>query len=629
MFWSDSSAEANKIIEENMIESMINYSCDVSELSSKIDLNTASSEDLLTIPGVSNVFAASVIAYRHRVKFISNYNELSSLEGATPEILSAIRNNAQISSASNLEGYISSYLGYSPQTVALYHDSYHEIGIRNFQKFHAVYRRTSSAFSRLELNATTDKDPGENRYLDFYSVSLSVKDVLNFSSINIGDYTICLGNGILFSTPGNISKSAAPISPLFSRHAYLLRPYHSLSENGFLRGVAFEIPFGGLQLESPFKFTGFVSHRSLNAHVDSSDAVTSVDYSGLNLANSPSLKSLDEEIAGGILRFDSPHVVCGISAVRFGYNRAFADYYVQRSLVGEAFLRSQSESAAFSGEVLMDREVSFSANGGLDYKNIHFAIGLRDLRSHVIPDYAGVLSESFPVLPERGIYFGASFIPSKIVRIGCYYDHFVIRSNAGSPDRSGEEIFVDSYVNIGQIFDGATTLVYMRYRYKTKENFCIPESDFPISQAVSSAWKQNFRIDFRHKFSSTVTFRARFEKSFLLSSEKGELFLFDTNLTRDVLAMESRVCFYNTDSYNSAMYAVEDDLPGIGRYLLLYGDGARLAFAIKLKLKDVLSVGAKISRDIYNRYREMTIGSSSCSLSGVTYLSVEINWKFL
>jgi hypothetical protein len=611
----DSASSEEKIDQENILESVMSYSNDVSELFTRVDLNSASPEDLLSIPGMTSKSASSIIAYRRKVKFIYGVDELASIDGITPELLSSIESHAQISPEENFSIDASSYASFSPEKVALYQDAYHDNGIMNFQKLHVVYRN-------FELNAVTDKDAGENSYLDFCSLALSAKRVSIFSEIDLGNYDISLGNGMLFSNPGTISKSAGPISPLFVKDAYALRPYSSRSENGFLRGTAAAVPLGN------FEFTGFASSKDFKAHVNDSGAVTSIDYTGMDLYASSSWISLNEKIGGGILRFDSPYADCGVTAVYFSYDRPFDTYYVQNCLAGDGFVRLQSERTAFSGELLVGKVVSFSANAGLDYDEAKFAVGVRNLRARIVPNYSGVLSESFPTSPEQGIYFGATFRPEEILKLGFYYDRFRIMSTSGDPDRSGEEIFSDAYVDLNRekIFDGTSTVVYLRYRYKTKEDFYVPETEFPASQSTLAGSKQNFRIDLRHNFSSEFSIRTRFEKNLLSSGENGELFLFDAAWSLNIISINSRICFYNTDSYNSAFYEVEEDLPGIGQYSLLYGDGARLAIVANAKIVRSLSAGVKVSRDIYSRSKQVAIGSCSEFFPGVTYLSVEVSY---
>ncbi len=621
-FPNDTSSLHDEINEENVLESIMSYSDDISEVFARIDLNAASSEELHSIPGMTSRFAASIVAYRRKAKFISSSDELSCLDGATPELLSLLRSRTQILPEENFVMTASSYASFSPQKITLYQDAYHDSGIRNFQKMRVDY-------GNLELNAVTDKDAGENDYLDFYSLALTARRVSIFSMVDIGDYSISLGNGMIFSSPGTVSKSAGPISPLFVRDAYSLSPYRSRSENGFLRGAAFAIPLSlAGSWNGNFELTGFASSKNLHAHTNDSGFVTSIDYTGLNLPSSSS-DHLKERIAGGILRFDSPFADCGISAVYFSYDHPFAGYYVQSQLAGDLFMRMQSERASFSGEMLTDNALSFSANAGLDYGEAKFAVGVRNLRSRIVPNYSGVLSESFPTSPEQGIYFGATFHPEEIVKLGLYYDRFRIMSTSDLPDRNGEEIFADSYIDLShdKVFDGTATIIYLRYRYKTMEDFYVPETEFPSGQSTLAGSKQNLRIDLRHNFSSAFSIRTRFEKNFLSSGETGELFLFDAAWSVNTISANSRVCFYKTASYNSAFYEVEEDLPGVGQYSLLYGDGARLAVLTNLRVTRSFSAGIKVSRDLYNRMKQVAVGSASNLLPGVTYLSIELNYS--
>ena len=610
----DSSQEA-EINNENILEAWASYSDDASEIFSKVDLNTASTEDLLAIPGITTDFVSSIVKYRTRVKFIYSADELSMLDGASPEAISSLKKHTEIIPEEDFRLALSSYCSYSPQTISLYQNAYHDAGIRDFQKLQVDYQNA-------EFDAVTDKDAGENSYLDFYSVSLSLKRFSGLSAIDIGDYDLSLGNGILFSNAGTVSKSAGPISPLFVKHAYSLAPDRSRSENGYLRGAACEIPFGDLS------FTSFFSSKDLGAHFDKSSQVTSIDYTGLNLNSSPPRSKLREKIAGEILRFDSPSAACGVTGIYFTYDHPFAGYYEQRQFVGESFVRMQTEKTAFSGELVADKAVSFSANTCLDYDEGKFAIGVRDLRSRIVPNFSGTLSENFPTEPEQGIYFGAKFHPQEIMNLGFYYDRFRIMSTTNDPERDGEEVFADSYVSLNRagVFDGTATMVYLRYRYKTKEDFYVPETEYAAAQSVLAGSKQNLRIDLRHNFSSAFSIRSRFEKNFLSSGETGELFLFDAAWSSDHVSISSRICFYHTDSYNSAFYEVESDLEGVNQYTLFYGDGARLAALASTKISKSLSVGAKISRDLYNGKKELAVGSANGLFPGMTFLSFGLNY---
>lgn len=603
-------------IDENVLESVLTNSDDIAEIFSPIDLNDASEDDLLSIPGMTPQCASSIIAYRRSNGFIRSLDGISRVEGMTPELISALKRRVVIGHDDALHADVESYFSLSPQRVSLFDDAYKEYGIMNFQRFAFAYRG-------FEAYAVTDKDAGERSFVDFYSLAVTAKRTLGFSAINIGDYTLSLGNGLLFSSGGMISKSAGAVTPLFTTRAYALRPYRSKGENKFLRGVALALPAGR------FEITTFVSVKNLAARVDSAGSVTSIDYSGLSLPASVPRDKLLERIAGGVVRYDSPTVSGGISAVYFSYDRPFGDYYSKEVPAFESFARLRLDRIAFSGEALFDKLISLSANVGLDYSDARFAVGVRGLRSRIVQNYSGPLSESFPANQEQGIYFGTTLRPAHVVKLGFYYDRFRIVSISGEPERNGEEIFVDSYISLSRkrIFEGSATVLYLRYKYKTKEDSYIPISDFPAALSVIAGSKQSFRVDFRHKFAAAFSIRARMERNFISSGEKGELLLFDSGWRFEKGYIDTRICFYRTDSYKSAFYTVEKDLPHLAEFTLFYGDGARFFMLGGWNPGGPFSFEMKMSRDIFGRDREITVGSASKIVPGTTEVSLELSYN--
>ncbi len=615
-FSASAQSSEDEIREENFLEAVMTSSDDVPEMFEGIDLNEASRDELLSIPGVDADFVSSILAYRRRVRFIHNVDELSHLDSATEDGIAALRLHTRISEKNNIHAEAVSYSDALLQAVPLYKDAYGESGLRNFQRLDLTYRN-------VEFCAVTDKDPGEKSYCDFYSIAAAVKSVSIFSSINLGNYRLSMGNGMLFSGGGVVSKSAEAITPLFNKNPCSLKLYKSRGETRYLRGLAFEIPAG------IFGFTGFASSKGFRANLDTSGSVRSIDYSGLNLPTGRGLtgNNLRESVAGGVLVCRNEWGTLGLAGVYLSYDKPFSNYYLERQFVSDLFLRARGGNLALSGEIMADRCVSFTANVGIDYHAARFALGLRDLKSRVVLNYGGALSESFPTSPEQGVYLGASLRPIDPVKIGFYYDRFRIASISGEPERNGEEIFADCWLSLSRfkLLNGSGTVVYLRYRYKTKEDYYIPESEFPVAQSSLAGARQNFRIEMRHSISRTFSVRARLEKNFLSSGEAGELFVFDSNINVARLKITPRASFYKTASFGTAFYVVESDLPGTAMYTLLYGDGARVSVSARWRMTDIFTAAAKLARDIYDRDKEISVASSSRRVAGITTVSLELS----
>lgn len=602
---------------ENLQESLQSAKVDADERDEEFNLNTISEPELLSIPSMTRQFARAIISYRVSNGPIRSFDELRALEGSTPDLISMLRQHAKIALYNGPTTELSTYAAFSPEKIAIYRDADGESGFRNFQKFRVEY-------GNIEAYSVTDKDAGERDYLDFFSASVLVRNVLCFSAFDVGDYTLSLGNGMLFSKPGMATKSFEPVSPLFEGEPFSLKPYWSRAENGFLRGAAVEMPSGD------FDFTCFVSRKSLSASFDTSGRVSSIDYTGLSTVTSGNgtERKLGESVYGGIAGFNSGLTYCGMAAAYFDYDHPFQDYYRERNLDLEMYLRSRFDNAEISGEVVSARTTSFTANLDLDYQDAEFCVGLRNLRMEIAPVYAGVISETHPLSPEEGIYLGTTLRPVKHVNIGFYYDRFRLISLSGKPDRNGEEILAESYINLSErdLLDGGT--LYFRYRYKSKEDYYLIVDDLPAAQSTMEGSNQSVRIEIADRFSASYSAKLRFDKIFVSSGESGEMLLLAIDFSSAPLRMTSAISVYRTDSYLSGIYVSEKDLPGVSQLVVLYGDGARMSLLALYSVSRAVSVSCKLSRDVFNAKREVSLGKISNFFPALTYVGFELSFRF-
>ncbi len=607
-----------EVRDENVLESVVAGSEDATEIINKFDLNTASPEDLLLVSGMSTDFADAIFDYRRRVKFIHSVDELSPLEGASQTAMKALRQRAFIREENNTYLKLESYMDISLQRIPLYREACGENGVLNFQRVSLVYRN-------FEFYGVSDKDPGEKNYFDFCSMSLAIKGLPYLSTIILGNYSISLGSGLLFSSASILSKGAGPVTSLFSRSMYSLRPYRSRQESRFLRGAAASVPVGKLEL------TGFASMKNFDARVDSAGGVTSIVYPGTNLpsVNTVPYSKLGEMILGGVLRYDSKWASFGISASHFGYDRSFAKRYPSNLTVYEGFFQAQSERAAITGEALLDKTISFSTCARIEFEGTQFAVGVRNLRASIAPGYSGPLAESYPSAMEQGTYFGAAIRILDHVRFGIYYDRFRIIPFSNDPEKNGEEISAESYIRLPRDFapNAPAVSVYLRYKFKTKEDFYLALLDVPTAVTTISQSKQNFRIDVRSTLSRELSVRARIEKNFLASGEAGELFLSDYKWSTNNFSIGSRICFYKANSYECAFYVTEPDLPGVSEFTLFSGDGIRLMLLASVKVGGGFTAGVKAARDIYDTAKEFSLMGYDRALSGITAFSLGISYE--
>ena len=604
------------IRDENFLESVRANKVSESDINSKLDLNDATLDELLAIPSMTQHVARSIIGYRERAGEIRNLAELAFIDGFTPEIEKGLAQHTVIIPHDTIHAAFSTYTGISPERYKLYSESCGEPGIRNFEKLKVI-------LDDIEVHVVTDKDPGEINYLDFCSLSLEMKNQPVFSTLILGDYCISLGNGMLLSDLGVASKTSGPVRPLFDRSSFRLNAYDSRCESGFLRGGAVTFPVGSIEAAA------FISSKNLSAKYDTGGSVTSIDYSGLDLpAVSSSNALLSEKIEGGIVRLASEWGTCGLAGLYCDYGRPFIGRKRNGSAL-DAFLRCGSGAGKIAGEIVDDGSLSYTANVGYMSGDVTFGLGLRNLASRLPLNYSGVLSETYPTSSEKGTYMGATFKPAGVFSIGFYYDRFTIVSSDHKPDRDGEEIFAESYLTLTRlgIFERRETALYLRYRYKTKEDYYVQDSYAPVGEGLLAGSKQSVRIELQHKFSNTLTSKFRYEKIFLSSGETGNAFLVDTRWKNRIIMFDASVCFYSTATYSSAVYMTERDLPGVSQFLILYGDGARISLLSFVNIVKSLGAGVKISRDLFGTGRQISVGNFSGKFVSTTYLGLEATYN--
>jgi hypothetical protein len=217
----------------------------------------------------------------------------------------------------------------------------------------------SNRFSKsLQFGFTASKDPGEpflkapnNTGFDFYSFRLQIQNLGVIKNLVVGDYTVSLGQGLIYWQSLSFSKYADITS--IKKQGEIIGAYQSANEFNFKRGVAVTVQ------KNNFEFSSFLSFKRISGHVnsDTADFFTSLLTNGyhrtlseINQKNNVSLFSV-----GGNISFHKGYF-------NLGLNTAF-DYF------SKPFIKSAApyNYYAFSGKKLFNNSISYSYT----YYNMH------------------------------------------------------------------------------------------------------------------------------------------------------------------------------------------------------------------------------------------------------------------
>ncbi len=431
----------------------------------------------------------------------------------------------------------------------------------------------------LQYGITAEKDPGEQWFrgaqkfgFDYYSAHLFIRNVGIIKNLAIGDYTVNMGQGLMQWQSLAFRKSVEITN--IKRQATVLRPFNSTSEYFFNRGA-------GITLEkNHFQLTGFASFRKVSGNVfadtSSEDYFSSLITSGLHRTKNEQAdkNAVQMNSFGGNFSYNINNVHIGLNAVHFQfnppYNRDDQPYnnfafrgkkltnlsidwsYTWRNLhwFGEAANHNSHYYALMSGLLMaVDPKIDLS----VVYRNID-------------PGYQTIFGNAFTegTLPanEKGLFAGASIKPNAKWKMDAYVDIYrlpFLRFRVDAPS-NGADYLIQLTHRPGKQIE-----IYTRYRQETKAlNYT---ADGELNTAlVSPVSKKNWRTQLQYKVNPSITLRYRLDAMWYdlkgpLES-RGFLTFFDIfyKPMAKPFAANLRLQYFETDNYDSRIYAYENDV---------------------------------------------------------------------
>ena len=444
---------------------------------------------------------------------------------------------------------------------------------------HIMMRYRYRYKNSLQYGVVMDKDAGESFFsksqkqgFDFYSAHLYATNLGKVETLAIGDYTVNLGQGLIQWQSLAFKKSADVTG--IKRQSTVLRPYNSAGEFFFNRGAGATLKLNDWQLTA----FGSLKKMSANFNLDTlsdEERVTSILTGGYHRTPSEinGKGQLTQTSFGGNLNIKKDHWHLGLNAVHFNYDQPLQkrdEAYNNFSIKGRTWQNYSLDysytynNLHFFGEAAIDKLMNKAFINGLlisldnraDFSLLHRSIskGYQSINGNAFTE------NTMPV-NEKGIFAGLSFRLSQTVKLDMYADLFSfpwLKYLSDAPS-NGKEYLVQLVYSPNRQLE-----MYTRFKSETKQtnqSDNISETNFlvPIS-------KQNWRTQFTYKVNRDVTFRQRTELMWFNkgkeSEEDGFLsyadFLYKPMMKK--FGGGIRVQYFETDSYDSRLYAYENDV---------------------------------------------------------------------
>jgi hypothetical protein len=519
-----------------------------------------------------------------------------------------------------------------------------------------VYNRAQVFLSEnFTVSALTEKDVGEQSLADFYSASVQIKNIYNLKTLVLGDYNLAFGQGLAIYSARLLFKSPESIFSV-KPSARPLRLYGSTFEQNFFRGAAAELEFGKISV------IGFWSNNFFTAS-QSDTSFTSFSTTGLNRSQTEiSRKNNTQELTlGGHL---SARVPLPVGALKLG-----ATYFTSRYSVplvpasrfdnffafrGTEISVAAADLDAVWGRVNVFGEVarsieqqatSFVAGVQTNWserwrRDIRTVIAIRRLDERYFSPHAAVFAErGDDGQNENGIYFGASMRFSDDWSMRAYYDTFqfpFLNFLAVLPS-SGDDLLMQlTWKTIGTEKSKYSLSVLVQQKRFDDALTQVDDATRELRAAVPIVLRR-LRTDLNYLITPTFTLRTRGEvkridKTLLngIRTENGWLIFQEIGYRtlRKNFAIDARLAFFSTESFDAAIYAFEDNLPLFPSVFAHAGRGRRLYLNFRYTIFGNTELGVRFANTFRDDVESVGSGNDRFNTNSPSLFSVGLRARF-
>ncbi len=504
--------------------------------------------------------------------------------------------------------------------------------------------------NRVRLGVVASQDAGEpffsngnNMGYDYYSFYLQLKECGRLSNLIVGRYRASFGMGLVVNTGFSMGKQTTLAA--LGRQAKGFTPHSSRSEQGYFQGVAATADLG-----KGFSVSTFASYRNIDATLNktasgSSDGGESADkatiatilYDGYHRTPGEMAKKGNSHAiaAGAHIAYKTEMFDIGMTTIYTRFDRdlqpktknaSYRRYYP----AGNDFLNVGVDYRWRIGNVLLRGEAAVNRSGyvatinklGMRLVNDIDIILLHRYYSHRYTAlYAQSFSDGSRVNNEHGVYAGLTWRLSRQWNLSAYSDFAYFYWPKYQISRSSwtsDNVLVAEFNPSDDWTFNARYRLRIRQRDNENKSALINKNDHRLS--LSAAYNA------KNGWSS----RTRINISLSAFKQTNRGFMVSQTIARDMqwLKVSVDAKYFNTDDYDSRLYAYEPGLPHTFYFPAYYGHGIRYSFAARVDITSALRLTAKLGTTNY--FNRSTISSDlrEINASSMTDAEVMLRWKF-
>ncbi|WP_316818932.1 helix-hairpin-helix domain-containing protein [Pedobacter nyackensis] len=665
LFWLHCNLAANAQEDDkikDVIEAVTAHNLDdedLSELSERltnlrrhpINLNKATPEQLKSLFLLSPLQISNFFAYRAKTKFMDPL-ELQAIPGFDIQTINSILPFVTSANLRDYEGLkFHDMLNAANHDLILRYSSLMQrqkgfndlpgskyLGTPEKLLFRYRYNYQQIVSAALVM----EKDAGEQLFnrktgTDHISAHLALFKLGRIEKLVIGDYSMQFGQGLTLWSGFAFGKG--PDVTSVAARDIAIKPYTSANESTFFRGLA-----STLSLKKNIYLSPFISYRRLDASLkalpDGTFSLSNINISGLHRTQTElkNQRSLLQKVYGGVLQYLTDNISIGIIGYQSHYEHQFVtgtQDYNKHSFKGKKLTNTGIYYNYTLRNIYLYGEIGHSINSGKAMINGAMAslspkISLVVLHRGYAIDYHSFFSraigEGTEANNENGWYTGLNYSLMRNLVLSAYVDLFRfpwLKYRVDAPS-AGHEVLGQLIYTKGKKFKATI-------RFKTEQKQQNPDTEYKDNN-LDLVNKENYRLEWNWKINQKINFNQRTEitkyQKGINKKEIGYMSYLDFSHTplSSKISANIRLAFFNTPSYNSRIYAYENNVlyaSGSGVYS---GKGFRTFINARYKLSKKLDIWGRYA--LFSYQDTETIGSGLEEIEGNIKSDVKLQIRY-
>lgn len=616
-----------------------------------LNLNAATPAELSRLYLLNDVQIANLIDYLKSSGPAYSIYELQSIDGFTPDLLQKMEpfvrfgpreetkklgeafqyTNQQVLLRST--GTLQKAKGYLPN------DEGNVPYEGNQFRYYTQYRM--NAGNRITAGVTAEKDPGEAFFsganttgFDYYSAHLAININSVFEQVVAGDYLVRSGQGLVMWQGYTSGKSENVLD--ISKTNQGIRPTTGVDENLFFRGAASTVKLKKMRISL------FYSQKNDDGNLAGNDStgyfVTSLQTSGYHRTSGEiqDKNAVKNSNYGAVFSMNLNNLKIGATLAKQHLNPPFypaGELYNRYRFNGTENLNGGVDYHYIRGRYEFFGEAAISKSGGKALVQgavvrLNDQLGFSALFRHFDRNYqalwANTFAEGSNMNNESGMYFGVKLLPAKFVTLMAYSDFYRsawINYSTAAPS-TGWDVMAQANVVLSKKFE-----FYLRFKNEEKEvKFIQNERYVNLPEQT-----QKIRFNLVYKPVAVISLKTRAEYAFYhgKESETGIMVFQDIQFKPEMapFSISARVAWFNTDSYDTRIYAYENDLLYTFSIPAYYGKGIRTYLNLQYKFSRKIDFWLKIANTGYSDRDVISSGYNEIDGNRRTELKFQLRIK--